>query len=84
MALSFALLLEIGDPESKWKAYWESFPPEVPSIFDFDGDLSHLEGSPWKEQLEEKQKHLNHILKEIIPPILSKVKGKLGVDDVGE
>lgn len=40
MALAFALLLELGDPQSKWRAYWASFPHEhVPNIFDFDGDL---------------------------------------------
>ena len=39
MALSFALLLELGDPQSKWKPYWDSFPKDVPNIFDFDGDL---------------------------------------------
>jgi len=83
MALAFALLLELGDPDSKWKPYWDSFPQEVPSIFDFDGDYSHLDGSPWKEQLEAKQAAMLHILKEIVPPILSKIKGKLGVDDVG-
>jgi hypothetical protein len=84
MALSFALLLEMGDPESKWKPYWESFPEHLPNIFDFDGDYSHLEGSPWREQLEKKQEAMQHILKEIIPPILAKIKGKLGVDDVGK
>jgi len=84
MALSFALLLELGDPESKWKPYWDSFPKEVPSIFDFDGDYSHLDGSPWEEQLEAKQAAMLHILKEIVPPILAKIKGKMGVDDVGK
>lgn len=41
MALAFALLLELGDPASKWRAYWDSFPQakHVPNIFDFDGDL---------------------------------------------
>ncbi len=40
MALSFALLLELGDPQSKWRPYWDSFPHEhVPNIFDFDADL---------------------------------------------
>lgn len=44
MALSFALLLELGDPQSKWRAYWDSFPDakHVPNIFDFDGDLVRL------------------------------------------
>lgn len=82
MALSFALLLELGDPQSRWRPYWDSFPADVPSIFDFDGDLSHLDGSPWKKELEKKKEAMNHIMKEVIPPILAKVKGKLGVDDV--
>jgi hypothetical protein len=44
---------------------------------------SHLEGSPWKDQFEKKRAAMNHVLKEIMPPVLAKFKGKLGVDDVG-
>lgn len=84
MALSFALLLELGDPESRWKPYWDSFPEYVPSIFDFDGDLALLDGSPWKDEIAKKKQHMDFILAEILPPILGKWKGKLGVDDVGK
>ena len=44
MALAFALLLELGDRSSRWRAYWDSFPPasQVPNIFDFDGDLVRM------------------------------------------
>lgn len=44
---------------------------------------SHLEGSAWKEQFEKKRAAMNHVLKEIVPPVLNKFKGKLGVEDVG-
>lgn len=44
MALAFGLLLELGDPASKWGPYWDSFPPaaQVPNIFDFEGDLVRM------------------------------------------
>lgn len=44
---------------------------------------SHLDGSPWKEQFEKKRAAMQHVLKEIMPPVLKKFEGKLGVDDVG-
>lgn len=59
-------------------------PPSNPPIHaQINATQSHLDGSPWKEQFEKKRAAMNHVLKEIVPPVLRKFEGKLGVDDVG-
>lgn len=84
VALSFALVLELIDPESEWSAYFKTLPGQVPNIVDFDGDLSLLEGSVWKERLSTKKQHMTEIFDKVLPPILSKVESKIGTTDLGE
>lgn len=57
---------------------------QVPNIVDFDGDLSLLEGSVWKDRLGLKKEHMSAIFETVLPPILNKVGVKLGTPDLGK
>lgn len=79
MVLAVGTMVEMHDPDSEFKAYWDSLPASVPGVFDIPVDnLDILEGSMWQESLRDKVHKMNALVNDVIGPILVKHADKLG------
>ena len=86
MVLAVGTMVEMHDPASPWKKYWDSMPDHVPGIFDIPADvLDALQGSIWQESIRDKITKMNTLVDDVIGPILKKNADKLGkIPDPGK